>query len=165
MLRVRATCAVVFVVAASIALGAQKKPDFSGTWTFDASKSEVAQGAAGGRMGGGPMEMTVVIRQTPEALVIEQNLRDNTRTLTYKLDGTESVNRGMRGADVKSTSRWEGDTLVTEGTQTMSGPGGEMTIKSKEVRSIAADGTMVVQSTRETPRGTMNSKLVFKKAT
>lgn len=165
MLRVRATCAVVFVVAASIALGAQKKPDFSGTWAFDASKSEVAQGPAGGRMGGGPLEMTVVIKQTAEALVIEQKTGDNTRTLTYRLDGTESVNRGMRGTDVKSTSRWEGDTLVTEGTQTMSGPGGEVTIKSREVRSLGADGTMVVQTTRETPRGAMSSKLVFKKAT
>jgi hypothetical protein len=47
----------------------------------------------------------------------------------------------------------------------MSGPNGEMTIKSKEVRSLAADGTMVVETTRETPRGTRTSKLVFKKTT
>jgi hypothetical protein len=115
--------------------------------------------------GGGPMEMTVVIKQTPETLVIDQKMGDTTRTVTYKLDGSESVNPGMRGADVKSRSKWEGDTLVTEGTQTMTGPNGEVTIKSKESRSIAADGTMVIQSTRETPRGTMNSKLVFKKTT
>jgi hypothetical protein len=119
-----------------------------------------------GRAGGAASDVTVVIKQTADTLQIEQKTGQGAgRTLTYKLDGSESTNPGMRDTQVKSTSRWNGPTLVTEGTQTMSGPNGEVTIKSREVRSLAADGTMVVESTRETPRGTMKSKLVFKKAT
>jgi hypothetical protein len=109
--------------------------------------------------------MTVAIKQTADVLHIEQKMENATRTLAYKLDGSESTNPGMRSADVKSVSRWEGDTIVTEGAQTMSGPNGEITIKSREVRSLASDGTMVVETTRETPRGKMKSKLVFRRAT
>jgi hypothetical protein len=155
------------VLAAAVAVFAQKTPDFSGTWTLDMSKSEMPQmgGMGGGRAGGGMGEMTVTIKQTADTLTIEQKMGEMNRTVTYKLDGSESVNPGMRGGEVKSTAKWEGDKLVTESTQTMNGPNGEMTIRSKEIRSLAADGTMVVDTTRETPRGTQNSKLVFKKTT
>lgn len=155
-----------FVVAATLVTVAQKTPDFSGTWALDMSKSEMPQMGGmggGGRMGGQMGGMTVTITQTPGALTIDQKMGEMSRTMTYKLDGSESTNPGMRGGEVKSTSKWDGDKLVTESTQTMNGPNGEMTIKSKEVRSLAADGTMRVETTRETPRGTMNSTLVFKK--
>jgi hypothetical protein len=158
--------ALAAVVVFGAGLVAQKAPDFSGTWTLDASKSEMPQGRGPmAEMGGGMREMTVVVKQTPNALTIEQQMANRTRTVTYKLDGSESTNPGMREAQVKSTSKWSGETLVTESTQTMEGPRGAMTIKSREVRSLAADGTMVVETTRETPRGKMQSKLVFRKAT
>lgn len=164
--------APAFVLAASVAVFAQATPDFSGTWTLDPSKSEMPQmgGMGGGRPGGGQMgggmgPMTITIKQTAEALTIDQKMGEMSRTVTYKLDGSESTNPGMRGGEMKSTSKWDGGKLVTEGTQTMSGPNGEMTIKSKEVRTLASDGTMLVETTRETPRGTTTSKLVFKKST
>ena len=166
-MRHKALWAAAFVVAFAIAASAQKTPDFSGTWTLDASKSEMPQrgGMGGGRMGGGMGDMTVTITQTAAALTIDQKMGEMSRTITYKLDGSESTNAGMRGGEVKSTSKWDGDKLVTESTQTVNGPNGEMTIKSKEVRTLTADGTMVVETTRETPRGTNTSKLVFKKTT
>ncbi len=161
----KAVWTAAVVLAAAVAVVAQKTPDFSGRWTFDPSKSEMPQ-MGGGRMGGGMGgEMTLAIKQTATELTIDQKMGEMTRTMTYKLDGTESVNPGMRGGEARSTSKWDGDKLVTESTQTMSGPSGEMTMKSKEIRSLAADGTMVVETTRETPRGTMTSKLVFKKTT
>lgn len=154
------------VLAAAVTLVAQKTPDFSGTWTLDASKSEMPQmGGMGGRSGAGMGDVTLTITQTADTLTIAQKMGEMSRTLTYKLDGSESVNAGMRGGEVKSTSKWDGDKLITESTQTMNGPTGEMTIRSKETRSLAADGTMVVNTTRETPRGTQTSKLVFKKTT
>ena len=163
--------ASAFLLAFAVAASGQKTPDFSGSWTVDTSRSEMPQmggmgsgGRMGGAMGGGMANMSITIKQTADALTIEQKMGEMSRTITYKLDGSESVNQGMRGGEVKSTSKWDGDKLVTESTQTVTGPNGEMTIKSKEVRSLDADGAMVVETTRETPRGTNTSKLVFKKA-
>ncbi len=161
------------MLAVTSAVFAQNKPDFSGTWTLDRDKSEMPQMGGGGRPGGGGggmggmmADMTVTIKQTADTLTLEQKMGDmGSRTTTYKLDGSESVNPGMRGGEAKSTSKWDGDKLVTEGTQTFNGPNGEMTMKSKEVRSLQPDGTMLVEVTRETPRGTNTSKLVFKKTT
>lgn len=166
-MRQKAIFAAAFVLAAAVAVSAQKTPDFSGTWALDMSKSEMPQmgggGMGGGRMGGGMGTMTVTVKQTADTLTIDQKMGEMSRTMTYKLDGSESTNQGMRGSEMKSTSKWDGDKLLTESTQTMNGPNGEVTVKSKEVRSLAADGTMLVETTRETPRGTTTSKLVFKK--
>jgi hypothetical protein len=158
--------AMVVLAVASAGISAQKA-DFTGSWVLDPSRSQLPQrdGGMAGRAGGAVRDMTVAIKQTADVLHIEQKMENATRTLAYKLDGSESTNPGMRSADVKSVSRWEGDTIVTEGAQTMSGPNGEITIKSREVRSLASDGTMVVETTRETPRGKMKSKLVFRRAT
>lgn len=171
----RRTCSFIAValVAITVALAAQKKPDFSGSWTLDPSRSEMGRGPGGGPggtsgrgpggMGGGPTKL--VIKQTETTLTIEREMGGQAVAQTYRLDGSESVNPGMRGGEMKSRTRWDGDTLVTESSQTMNTPNGEMSIQTKEVRSIAADGTMVVESTRTTPRGTQTSKLVFKKTT
>ncbi|MGH9329780.1 MAG: hypothetical protein ACRD09_05000 [Vicinamibacterales bacterium] len=161
---------------------AQARPDFSGTWTLDLSKSEMGVGPGGGGPGGGrpggggpgggsgraqgfPADARFVVKQTASELLIDQQVGGNSNVSTFKLDGSESVNSGMRGGQVKSKARWDGDKLVIESTQTMTGGGGEMTIDSKEIRSLAADGTMVVERTTTTPRGVRTQKLIFKRTT
>ncbi len=146
---------------------AQAKPDFSGTWTLDPAKSEMGgpgRGMGGGGMGGGGMmggPMTVTIKQTAADLTIERKMGDQMMTATYKLDGSESVNKGMRGNDVKSTAKWDGSNLVITSTQENQ-QGGAM--QSTEVRSLSPDGkTMTVEMTRQTPRGEMKQKMVFNK--
>lgn len=137
---------------------AQSKPDFSGTWTLDASKSEMGDMGGGGRMGGGRGMMggPITITQTADTLTIAREGRGgNTMTATYKLDGTETEVRAGRGGTAKAKAHWEGSNLVIE--TTAEGPNGSMTMK--ETRSLAADGTMVVE--RDTRRGTM--KLVYTK--
>jgi hypothetical protein len=156
----------VAVLAASVALVAQKRPNFSGTWTLDPDRSQMGGGRGpGGWPGGMGGPMSITIKQTDAELVISRDAGGRTSTQTFKLDGSETVHPGMRGGEVKSKSRWEGDKIVTESTQSMSTPNGEVTFQSKEVRSIAEDGSMVVENTRTTPRGTQTAKLVFKKTT
>ena len=82
----------------------------------------------------------------------------------FKLDGSESVNAGGRGGEVKSKSKWDGAKLVTTSVQTMNMQGNEVTIESTETRSLEADGTMTVVTVRKTPNGETTRKLVFKKA-
>jgi hypothetical protein len=167
----RTSVAAILLTFAPVAF-AQAKPDFSGTWMFDTAKSEMGRagagpggGGPGGRMGEIAAEARILIKQTPDALVIEQHLGDNAHTITYQLNGAESINTGPRGGEMKSKSHWEGNKLVTEGSQTMTTGRGEMTLQTKEVRSLAPDGAMVVERETTTPRGTRTQKLVFKKTT
>ncbi len=156
---------LALVVAAALAVPgiavAQAKPDFSGKWVQDLEKSDPMRGPGGG--GGPATPATLTITQTAADLTIETTRGANTSKAVYKLDGTESVNAGARGGQAKTKSHFEGSTLVTEGTQTMTTPMGEMTMEMKEVRSIEADGTMLVQTTTKSPRGENTRKTVFKK--
>jgi hypothetical protein len=133
---------------------AQAKPDFSGTWTLDTAKSDPApagRGGGGRGMAAGP----VTIAQTAANIKIGD--------ATYKLDGSESINQQQgRGGpmEVKSKARWEGNTIVIESTRDFGG----MSITSKEVRSLSADGKeMTVQTTTATPQGENSRKTVYTK--
>jgi hypothetical protein len=156
--------ALLFGLALSVAAGtaaAQDHPDFSGTWKINTIKSDAAPQGRGGQMNMG--NLTVTITQTATDLTIEQSMGENTMKSMYYLDGRESTNAGRRG-ETKSTAKWDGKSLVIEGTSTFEGPNGSMTIKSKEVRTLSDDGkTMTVTTTSESPRGTNTRKTVFDK--
>jgi len=149
--------ALAVALVLSVGLLAQEKPNFAGTWVLDASKSEMGGGPGGGGRGpggGGP----ITIAQTATELTIERTMGENTVKTVYKFDGTQSVNETPRG---KSTivSKWEGAKLVsTIKSETQRG-----TMESTENRSLAADGTMVVETTMNTPNGPMTRKMVYNK--
>jgi len=150
----------VFMVLAvalvlSVGLLAQEKPNFAGTWVLDPAKSEMG---GGGRGPGGGAPGPITIAQTATELTIERTMGENTVKTVYKLDGTQSVNETPRG---KSTilSKWEGAKLVsTIKRETQRG-----TMESTETRSLAADGTMVVETISNTPNGPMTRKMVYNK--
>lgn len=145
-----------------------QKPDFSGSWTVDASAMPAppagAGGGGGGRgggMGGGPM----VVKQTADMLTVETTRGETKMVATYKLDGTESVNKVTMGRgenaseiDTKATAKWDGSKLVIS-TQ-RPGQGGEM---MTQVQTWSLEGgTLTIESPR--PDGTVN-KRVYKKTT
>ena len=142
--------------------------DFSGTWTLDRGASEFPQGRGGGRGGGrfgGGGPATVTIAQTDDEVVMEQQVGGQSLTLTYRLDGRPSENPGPRDGVAITTSSWDDATLVTEGLQTMSTPRGELTLESHE-RRLLSDGsqTMIIVTTRTTPRGDVTATLVYRKS-
>ena len=68
---------------------AQTKPDFSGTWTINAGKSDPApEGGGGGGGGAGPL----TIKQTATDSRVTSEGRQGPQTMTYKLDGSASSN-------------------------------------------------------------------------
>ena len=156
----------LLVLAAVLALALPavtfaQAPDFSGTWKVDMEKSVMPQrggggGGGGGARGGGGGGSDLVIKQTATELTLTQTFGDQSRTTTYKLDGTEGTMTG-RGGEVKTKSKWEGKKLVTEWQQ--AGRDGAMT-NVKE--TISMDGAMLV---RETDRGGNVTKLVYNKST
>lgn len=155
----RALVVVAGLTLVAAPLTAQN-PDFSGTWKLNTEKSDPAPGRGGGMMGMGDLKIT----QSGGKLVIEMSMGERSRTMTYNLDGSESRNPGMRGNEMVTKSHWDGQTLVTEGENTITTPNGEMTVKTKEVRSLSADGkTMTVVATSTTPRGERTRTTVYDK--
>lgn len=122
------------VVALAMSGYAQKKADFSGTWTpdvpADAAAPPAGGGGGGGRGGGGPM----TVKQTADTLSVERQGRNGAMTTTYKLDGSETE-VPMGQATAKVSAKWDGDKLVItqkteqgESTQTWSLADGKLTI-------------------------------------
>ena len=150
--------------------------DFSGTWTLDQEASQLPQapGGGGGRGGGGGQRggsrggcgasATIVITQSETELSMEQQAGGQSRTVVYRLDGSESTSAVGRG-EMTTTSRWDGAALVTEGSNVVSTPRGELTLGIHERRTLSPDGeTMTVESTRTTPRGELNATVVYLKS-
>jgi hypothetical protein len=154
----------VLVVALAVA-GYAQKPDFSGVWTPEAPAAGAPAGGGGGGggrgMGGGPMTVT----QKGDALTIERTVGENKITSSYKLDGTESVNKmmGRGGAEVeaKSTAKWDGSklTIVTK----QAAPDG--TVRESSQTWSLEGGNLVVESTRTGPNGPVTAKTTYKKTT
>jgi hypothetical protein len=162
--------ALVLSMALPTALLAQAKTDFSGTWTFDEAKSDPAParagggggggGRGGGRMGGAPAT-AMTIKQTPAELSMDRTTAQGAQTVVLKLDGTDSQNTiGMGPATSKAV--WDGPRLVVTTTQTVQGRGGEITINSKEIYSVAGN-VLTIETTRSTPGGEQTRKLIYTK--
>jgi hypothetical protein len=142
--------AALSLVAGLTVVGAQKRPDFSGTWAEDESQrkspySEPVSGGGAKVLAGPPPELS--ISQTPDTLTIQEVGTRGNRRVTYDLAGNEGINRW--GAITETTkTRWEGETLVNEGTQYQITSHGETTWKVKTVRSLRPNGEMVLAETR-----------------
>ena len=160
--------AVAMLAVATIAFA--QKPDFSGTWTLDPEASGMQAGAGGGggggRQGGGRgMAGPMTVKVAGDTLTVERTgMGGNKTTTTYKLDGTESVNKQTMGrgenareVELKSTAKWDGSKLVIS-TQ-RPGQGGEM-MTSTQTWSIEG-GNLVI----ETTGGRGGGKQVYKKTT
>ncbi len=149
--------------ALAVALIAQAmtaaKPDFSGTWTLDAAKSDPAPT---GRGGGGAGTMT--IKQTGTELSIQTEGRQGPQTMTYKLDGSESKNEqmGRGGAQtIVSKAKWDGASLVIDSTREIQG----MSITTHEVRKLDSGGKeMKIETTIQTPQGEQKRNVVYTKS-
>jgi hypothetical protein len=144
-------CLMPAVLVAALALPstahAQGKPDFSGTWTMDPSRSESAvQNEPIG-------PVTIVISQSDGEVRIETTRTQGKSVVTYKLDGSEIK---IPGGTAKT--HWDGSTLITEAVRDVQG----QTVTTKETRRLNSDGnemlveTMLVVQHGYSLRGTPN---------
>jgi hypothetical protein len=153
-----AACAAL--VALTISTAAQGLPNFTGTWTLDAAKSDF-----------GPMpppESVVMVidhkEPTVKVTTTQKNqMGDSSNDSTYTTDGKENVNK-MRGPagdqDVKSTTKWNGKTLATSRTIEAQG----MSIGIDDSWELSPDGkALTVSRQLKTPQGDFSTKLVLNK--
>jgi hypothetical protein len=148
--------ALLAALAIPFPAAGQGKPDFSGTWTLDAARSETPPGRGGRGGGGRGAAGPVTIKQSAAEITIGM--------LTYKLDGSESINQvqgrgGMQ--EVKSRAKWDGANLVIESTREVQG----FSLTTKELRTLGAGGKeMTVQTTLSTPQGDQSFKQIYTKS-
>jgi hypothetical protein len=118
----------VYVVSlACIGLSAQTRPDFSGTWTMDMSRSEAA--AQGTPIG----PVTITIRQTPEEIRIETTRDGSTQIVRY----LPAASKAGGGEEPVGAFRWNGSQLITSLATDIS----KQAITLDEVRSLNPEGT------------------------
>ena len=134
----RGVVAAVLLAVATMAWA--QKTDFSGTWTLVPAGAPPASG--GGVLGNGP----ATVRQSADTLTVERALGDDTITLTYKLDGSDSRNtiagRDGQSIDSMSTVRWQGPTLTIVTRQETSG----QIVQSTDVWTVEGS-TLTVETT------------------
>jgi hypothetical protein len=151
----RALVLTVFLAAAS---QAQSQPDFSGTWKLNVSKSDFGPVPA-------PDTRTDVIEQSADGIKDkvsasgQQGKQDY--TLSFKTDGTETVNKiGEREAKV--SAKWDGPALVVSTKLAIN----DMQIDLKANWTLSADGATLTQAVHlSTPMGEADQKVVYEKQT
>lgn len=112
----------------------EQRPDFSGIWEMDRSRSDAAKREP-------PIgSVTVQIFHMPAELRIDTTLDNKSESVTYRPADLPAAD----GQPARSTFRWEGSRLITNGQRTVN----EMTVTVNETRSLNATGTeMSVQTT------------------
>jgi hypothetical protein len=157
----------------------QAKTDFSGSWTFDQTKSDPppARGrggrGGGGRGGGGTVPASLTITQTPSHITIDRamsagpTMPATTTSAVYKLDGSESTNALGDVFLSRSKVSWNGATLVITTVKDMGlGPNGQMSEDLKEIFSLDGGVLSVTTTARNTPSpagSEQTRKLVYTK--
>lgn len=152
------------------------KANFSGTWAFNAEKSQMGQppqgqgqppqgqqpqGQGQGRgFGGG----NFIAKQEANILTVDRTRGDQTVTSKYTLDGKESVNTTGMG-ESKSVATWssDGKTLTIVTNRTFERDGQSTTMKTTEEWSLTDPTILSVKSTRTSPNGDRVTTAVYDK--
>ena len=174
MKRVLILAAIAVLLGAPAATVSAQGTDFSGTWNLDRDSSELSQGrGGGGGRGGGRgggvrgrlIAETLVISQNATSITVEQQFDDQSRTIEYAYDGTETTVDVGRGT-LTVTASWDGVALVTEGTQSIETGRGNFSFDITERRTLSSNGqTLTIDTTRSsTQRGDQTFTLVYQKA-
>ncbi|HLJ51595.1 MAG TPA: hypothetical protein VKU01_36565 [Bryobacteraceae bacterium] len=135
---------------------AQTKPNFTGTWKLNVSKSDFGPLPA-------PESRLDTIEQTDggikDAVVAKSAQGDQNNTISFKFDGTETANQAG-GRELKMSSAWEGSALVV--TTKIDFDGNAIVVKSNW--TLSADGNTLTQAAHiNSPMGELDQKSVFEK--
>jgi hypothetical protein len=152
----KAIVAVLSVTAFATSMLAQSKPNYSGTWKLNVSKSSFDPLPT-------PDSRTDVIVHNDPTIKINVDQKggqgDMAATLNYTTDGKEATNQ-MGPREVKSTLNWEGSNLVINSKLTFN----DAEIGIKNVWILSDDGKTLSENAHITsPMGEFDNKLVFDK--
>jgi hypothetical protein len=150
------TMVLAGLVLVMCAVMAQAKSDFTGEWKLDVAKSDFGPMPA-------PQSMVQKItHQEPNLKVVSTQVSERgefTSERNYTTDGKECVNK-MRNSEVKSTLKWDGDTLVIDSKLEFQGN----PISTSERWSLSGDGkVLTIKSHFSSSQGEGDTTRVFNK--
>jgi hypothetical protein len=133
------------------------KPNLSGTWVLDSSKSEFGPMPP-------PSSRTDTIEQNGSSIKIAVSQTNEMGDMSYTMnltgDGKTVATWQIFGNDAKSTAHWEGNTLVVHTQATIQ----DNPIEVTSHYQLAPDGNgLTVQGHMSGPMGEGDTKLVFTK--
>lgn len=135
----RAVFASIVSCALLSSAAAQGRPDFSGTWRFDPTRSDSATYPELSR------PLTMVITQTPDDVRIETTTGRGATTEVAKFTVKDVV-----PASGAATARWRGATLVIDALRAVRG----QSVTAQQALTLNADGSeLVVESTVNVQHG------------
>ena len=160
MMKTLLAASVLAVLVSPAPIGQDAKPDFSGTWTMDASRSDFGQMPP-------PQSIVIVIDHKDPALkaTVTQKTAEGEMTSTRDLttDGKENKNtiRTMEGDQpITSTSKWADKVLTTAYSLTIQ----TMTISVTDTWELSPDGkTLIATRDFATDQGSFAQKVMFTK--
>lgn len=137
-------------------LQAQAKPNFSGTWKLNTAKSDF------GAMPAPDSRTDTITHEDPDlkdTFTQAGQMGEVTAEMKYSTDGKETTN-SVRGNEIKSTAKWEGDELAIAGKASLNGA--DVTLSDRW--SLSADGkTLTIQRHVNSPMGDTDQKIVLEK--
>jgi hypothetical protein len=137
-------------------LQAQAKPNFSGTWKLNTGKSDF------GAMPAPDTRADKITHEDPDlkdSFTQSGQMGEVTAEMKYSTDGKETTN-SVRGNQIKSTAKWEGDELAIAGKTSFNGA--DVTLNDRW--SLSADGkTLTIQRHVNSPMGETDQKIVLEK--
>ena len=144
------------LVLLGAAFAAWSAPDFSGSWKVNVAKSSFGAFPA-------PDKYTRVIEHKEPTLKIEEAQASErgewTAVMNLATDGKETRSE-IRGNELKSISKWDGDVLVVKSKLSFNGTEVEL----NDRMTLSEDKrTMTVQRKIEAPQGTMEQSMVFER--
>jgi len=135
---------------------AQAKPNLSGTWVLNVSKSDF------GPMPAPDSETHKITHADPDLKVnVAQKgqMGDLNYDAAYSTDGKESTNN-VAGNEFKSTAKWDGDDLTIDTKGSFNGTD----FTAKDRWTLSADGkTLTVTRHINSAMGDMDMKMLFEK--
>ena len=134
---------------------AQTRPNLSGTWKLNVSKSDFGHGPA-------PEARTdKIVHEDPnlkDTITQSNQQGEITYDMHYTTDGKETTNT-IRQNEFKSIAHWEGDQLAIESKGTLGRP-----VTLKDHWSLSGDGkTLTLQRHAAMALGSTDQKMVFDK--
>ena len=146
----------IAAVLALAALPAFAKPNFTGDWKLNVAKSDFGQMPA-------PTSASYKISHDDPKLKnsIKQSgqMGDMEFETTYTTDGKESTNE-MFGQPIKSTAKWDGDTLLIES----KGRFGDNDFTMTDKWTLSGDGkALTIVRAFKSPMGEGEQKMVLEK--
>jgi len=144
----------------------KSRPDFSGTWRIDKSKSDF------GEFGDRPLskaDATLVVEHRDPELKIRRTLslngQEEVKEFTYYTDERGETNQATIGVgEVRSKTKWDGDRVVSEAHVTRRSQTGPYELDVVQKWQVSSDGkTLTNTTTISNQMGAQQVKLVYRR--